>query len=421
MTRWLLIVAAATAACSEPPPAPDAALPTRDGSSATAKVEGVAVDVAYHPVRGARVVIEGVGDTVTDDNGRFQLEGVRPPFDLAAIVESETVKTVVQYRGVTRLDPVVMIRDGSGEPFVGEHVAALSGTVSPGFPAASGDKARVSIRLDGITFTAAVDGPDGSYMFDELTWDGPATITAEVHALRWRDNPRGFPAEYTGYGSTLVTLDDGGRADGSNISTTELDTVPIAAAITVPEGFPLPGVAAYAVAPDGAWISVGGMDVADLTTVAPTSAITIALRARTLSVDGARAIAEVNPVEDGDLVLPAPPVLLAPADLASDISTETVFTWRPGGPDNAYMLNAVPVEDGWRVHVITSAPNSTLPNLSDFGVELSGEIDYEWYVTEYSARSVDEIADAGFVRGLTTDFATYTEADSARRNVRTER
>jgi hypothetical protein len=88
------------------------------------------------------------------------------------------------------------------------------------------------------------------------------------------------------------------------------------------------------------------------------------------------------------LTLPAAPESLTPADGATNVGSNILFSWS-GYPNGAYMLMVFPKRAGMSFFVFTDQTSVTIPNL----YQLSPHADYYWYVVGAAPlASVDDLA-----------------------------
>jgi hypothetical protein len=381
---------------------------------------GRVVNRFLDPYVGVRVGIAGVGETVTDAEGRFFFAAAPAEYDLFLL--DDAGGQVILYDDLHRRDPVAVLApaviDGSTPEL--ERSAGVGGTAAPGFPPMPDENAQVSIGGLVVNDVVVPSPVTGDYLLEDLPWHGAPDRAATVHALIWLEGAGELPVAYA-YGSTAVTLTDGTIGD-ADVTLAPLATMPFDATFTFPAGFATPGLSAFLFTVDGARFDLGGGNGATITFEAPEldgAQLVVRAYAARSDLSGATAgatIAGIQPGDDVTIALPEPPELLAPASGVDDVDASTLFTWLPyDGGLHAVAFNPLDPAAAPRFVVLTAAASATLPAASEFGVPVPAATSYFWLISATApVADTDAITDpallaAGFVP------PTHTEGNSVSR------
>jgi len=153
-------------------------------------VRGVVVhDEEHWPLAGRVVEISGKR-AVTDEAGRFSIEGVAATYD--AFVSHEDGSWVSLYRGMSRRDPVFSHRSLDYRTMGREqHVAPLVVTVEGGTWPLDRDSLVIQVRGPAMkveTLRSGSDGPETGPI--RIRWDGGPKLDAELVVVR-----RNYPSK----------------------------------------------------------------------------------------------------------------------------------------------------------------------------------------------------------------------------------
>lgn len=399
-------------------------------------VSGTLLDSTGAPVPGMTVLVDGEL-TVTNLDGSFELENVVLPYDLGYVDDGGgSVPAfgfpgyqVVVWRGVTRLDPVLLY-EGEQPP---EHFSTFSGSVTGGlgFPQGTWETRLWSNLAYSPETQYGLDGSDGS--FDAgIGWRGPDPVSYTLNALQYEVTG----LEYTHHGRVTGTIEDG-VVETVDVPLVEIDSGIVTG--TIPGLPPVGGAAvigAMEIAPGNDAAGGRGYPARELVPLSRFGSVSTA-GAFTLQVPGIPGATvdllvefsdeESDPnwyssvqllrVPQGatDLDVPVQEAawLLTPVDDA-EVSLETAFTTQPvpgtvtrhsfetggptfglGGPGNVNLV------------VYTDAAVLELPDVREIGVPLF-DAQLTWYVESLGPfATVDEaLADALFVPGTTATYAT---------------
>ena len=260
-------------------------------------------------------------------DGAFTVQGVEPPYDVAAVAPGAAEVTV--YLGVSRADPTVALAELGG-PLYSARVAGL---VSGGSPLPPSGRIRTRVAFGSRAGVASADAGIGTADY-ELTvgWNGGATTSGELRALRWEYDPAGLPIAYLGLapgGPLSLGAGDDPRRD-LELQPVETRSISGRVAAPWPVALKLPEVAFG----DGP-----GMDLAEdwsesetfdyAVPAAPGASLRVWACAFGPAGDyAAGQVAGMPPGSGGVLLdLPPPPVLLQPDDGAAEVDGTTRFAW----------------------------------------------------------------------------------------------
>jgi hypothetical protein len=364
-------------------------------------VSGTVVDATNTGVSGANVVLNS--DTAslvtTGATGTFSFSNVTPPYTLT--VKSGT--TIIEYRGLTRGNPLVTIDGGVG---YGTTVAGnVTGATNP-LP--SGE----AILL-GATNGALISGlteSDGSYS-KGIYWSGSSTKTIDLAALH---------LSFTG--SLVTNFIATGARTGVNleqgVSQTGLDialSTPVAMSSTLFNY----SFGAYTVGGKGGYFMLkanGAQFVAANATIASGTSVTLPSGGATLMVQGkdtdGNSVIRIRPAVLGGtttLDLPASTALKndLPADGATNLSTTPTLTWTPVSGAELYVVGLHATGLDYNFILPGGSASLAIPDYSVLGLPLAAGTTYDWDVTAVasSGLSVNSATDPAL--GGLNEFILY--------------
>jgi hypothetical protein len=348
-------------------------------------------------------------NAVIEANGNFTLTDVPATYSLLVSVSVSGSRFVDMFQGLTRANPTLTVSQGpfSSPPPVQGSNSPLEGKITggSGFPTPSSTSTVFTaavpkaISLYSGSFSP-VDASTGAYSTG-LGWLGSNSVTAIVHALQFSTDTDGKITGYGGYGRQEVTLAPQGPTDpGQPIPTPVKQNVALAAvaagsvkgAITWPTGLNMPE---YQVTTN---LLFAGPDQTNLNLSSPTGfgqpsvigtpssynqlvpLITGATFVQRVSINekvtsGAFAQGgqstvwkSVTPNVNTDIVVRAPIVLKLPEENATDVNTNTKFSWSAysGGIHIVAFYPFPGAGTGQTlVRVITAESSTTLSDLGD--------------------------------------------------------
>ena len=349
-----------------------------DGMGGAAGEAGeVLTDVSGHirtfegtPLPNAVVSINDVS-AVTDDDGAFTIADVAGTYDLTIIDNDHKYVEIVE--GMTTREPVVALWQLRTTNRVGGIAGKLSG--GAGFPLPAGQAGVVQFQgaISGFSEVNLV-AASSSFTLSEVNWEGPDTCPGLLTGMFWKQGLTG-PSEYTGFGTSAVTLEDGkviGKVNGSVTATNLAVTNP--AEHTVTGSLSVPGT------PTNVWsyLYVGSVSVPLALAPGPISVVVPEVDAPTflgVSADYLTGSAgKTLPTALGanlDLTVPAPPQLVLPVADATGVTSATEFSWtKPAAGTFSLLFTGV---GSWSVLRLTSRTKVQLPDLSAAGVAYAGE------------------------------------------------
>ncbi len=255
----------------------------------------------------------------------------------------------------------------------------------------------------------------GSYSIS-ASWKGSAiSLTGKLYVLRWSSNTAGLPSQYDAFGSTSLTISDGGTFNGNNFATGDL-TQPASQNIS---GSVSTSSASYALTEKALYVDFGNafVFIASETGTSLTSNFSYnvpVISGATFEVD-AYASAASTPTNrtsyywktgiaagaSGVTVpLASAPQLNLPANNGTGVDTTIQFLWAQGGGGGINEFDVYPETacDGPTFIIITAQNTASIPNLAPQGLSLPLSKSYQWDVTEYyPMSSVDSAASNNFV------------------------
>lgn len=270
-------------------------------------------------------VVGSQGDTdVTDLNGEFTLTGLSVPYDVS--VWSTTEDWLHVFEGYTSdqlvLAPIISLLGGPAKT----KSAMVTGTLSGGvIPVAADQEVRVCLEdMDGgLLWCDTVDPTESSYSIS-ASWYGPATRQVRVHALQIATT-LGVPSGYPGYASLDVTLTDTVPVVANLDLGTALSTTTVAVEID----------ADSAIGGRMAAVQLGpNLAIPVMMAFAPETSYEVLMPVLTDSTSTLIAFSDAQNFgwtaeatgSEVTVVVPGPTIQIAPADAATNVTTDTVFT-----------------------------------------------------------------------------------------------
>ncbi len=284
------------------------------------------------------VVLSQGQDAVTTADGAFELSGLSTPYDVVLAFDDGGDGIVHAYRGLSSATPILT-------PFFGLMVgpsalpneATLSGEVLGGAILPADHSAIICAEgLDQVVYgCVVVPELDSGYMLD-MAWSGPAQVSVRIHAFHLERDAGDEVVAYHGYVTQDIDLGDG------DVEVLDLD-IESSVATDVFE--------AEVVHEDGSLLSAGylllnvapGLSI-PLTTVAGPAVEALVPTGSGFSYtllleSGAGLVSRAGlGLDGGEVVIPLPPVQLAPADGAMNVGSGTSFrAFVPDGHSITYL------------------------------------------------------------------------------------
>ena len=141
-------------------------------------VAGQVIGVLGNPAPGLTVSI-GEQSTVTDEAGRFSLDGVSAPYSVTAF--SVASNEAVVYQGLTRTDPTILWRRPVGPLDRGAQVA---GTIDGGIPVSTAGSQTLVVFSSPEAKTQATTLSPGYVV--PVNWRGPEATRRTGAVFVWR-------------------------------------------------------------------------------------------------------------------------------------------------------------------------------------------------------------------------------------------
>jgi hypothetical protein len=356
------------------------------------RVAGQVVDSRGHP--GADITVSiGTQTTVTDASGHFSLENVTTPYVLAAFSVARNMAVV--YQGLTRADPTILWHQAlAGPDRRGGVEGGVTGGVSTSTAATFVAWGSPEASTQGTSFTSP-------YSL-QLGWTGPASTTGSVHVLQVSADQLGLPTGFPGYGvRSGVTVDDATTTSAIDVTLAPPTSSVVTGAYQLPQDYVIDVKNVAVEFADGAFFPLGFDDSsgAEFTYVVPGDiGATVDVLAE-ISGPGAFVIGRKTGIPPGatDVTFPLPKGApsLAPADGATDVDTQTDFSWEsfPGG---VYVVTLATPPPGPTYFVVTRDTHASIPQLA--ALPVPGDTHYDWDVKALAPfESVDGAAGPSLV------------------------
>lgn len=367
----------------------------------TITVSGKVIDFFGQGAAGLAVKI-GSTTVTTAGDGTFSIPNVTTPYD-AAVINSAS-KIVNVYKGLTRPDPTLTAINVIG--VTPPKSATFSGNLSggAGFPNPANHTTRVFFGSpETLQSVSSPAGP--AYGLMSAAWFGPDSTTGNVYALQWQFDPgTGLPVDYKGYGSTALSLSNGGSFAGVNVSLGSIAEDTISGSVTVPTGYTLNArrVNLKVAAGSGALLLSDSSAVSNYSYTTPRiTGATVSLLAVATSGTkqsfGWKAGAATNSSGVNIALSPAPS-LTVPVNNATGVTINTDFqtTGFSGGVNLFFFRHLAGSNPD--IYVITTGTTTKIPDLSSVGLGLptTGAVPYQWQIFGIAPfASADAAAGAG--------------------------
>ena len=368
-------------------------------------VKGVVQDKEDVPIAGAKVRI---GSTVVaaDANGRFEIDGVAPPYDLDVWVTTTPKSTypiiAARYVGLTRVDPALHLLEYITPP----HQATLNVTLSAPLPSNEVANCQFANPARSEAMGQASGGvTQGSTFSLSVGWYTTATsISRDALLLLVYKGTAFNPTGFDTFASTTVTLNDGVAASAT-LTLTPVSTGRLMVGVTLGSATGV-NVEGDILLPGGGIHPIG---IVSAITSNPTTVLVPQLAGTTLRLqafDGFTSGADVYTERFGfpvstasvQLTLPASIAATSPADGVTMFDPATPLVWSaPAGAAMHVIIDPNDVNNaGYDVY--TAQSSATIPDLTAQGVPLPSGATYGWSVLSFGTSvSVDDIASpAGF-------------------------
>jgi hypothetical protein len=381
--------------------------------------------VRGQPVSGWPVAIRN-HVTKTDGEGRFVVDAVLSPYDVAFVSPGMPADYVNPqlwiYSGLTRSDPTLQT-----DFILGEREAyALLTAVNTPVPAVDG-KGRI------VRMSAAFGFPETSTNSSDITkgnvgrdfhWMGPETINGTIHLLSWIQaevSTEGLSFEYVAYRERAFQVRDGERPSVTlDQSPTTVPTSRYSARVVTrwaPDeraGREVGGMIAF---DSGASIRVPFFGVQSVDEqvellVPSLPGSRVFLRASQGGGYGTESKPTGSVCRPADrssetlLLIPEPRSLLAPAYDTKDVDEATAFIWT-SGPHVSTVTVACPFA-GITVNRVGVQDSAHFPTAAALGMNLPTDADCAWSVAVHGEHS--SIDDATGPRGMLTACDDGTNA-----------
>jgi hypothetical protein len=382
--------------------------------SKTITVNGKVIDALGNALSGLTVSI-GDQTTTSAADGSFTLNNIKTPYDLK-IISSGTHG--LEYIGLTTPSPQALGFGVSATP--------NSANVTVNVPAAVVPLGKRAI----VIFTDTSKIQDGSYIVGPNTntvftvdWPGAVTLAGRVIVLVANVNLSGNITGYTVYGEKTYTLNNGSPAVitfGTGDFPINPGNATVSGTVIIPSGYttPVSSIAMSYVqgsaANSGIAIDISGPSYSFTVPSGLPTGFILYVRGSSsgLGSETTAKLMNVLPGSSGNtLTLDAVPALSTPADFATGIDTNTIFTYSSTSGTGVYLMNVISA--GKNFYVLTSGTTAHIPNLAAYGLALGSSVNYQWYVQRLlGVGSTDNFVSSVFLYntnfvGLTTSTTRH--------------
>jgi hypothetical protein len=354
-------------------------------------------------------LLGSTGNAVLDANGGFTLTDVPATYSLLVSASVTGGRFATVFQGLTRANPTLTFAQG---PFSGPSISgpsnfkSISGKVTGGLGFNAGSTATTLLTLGlpkavslSTSNFSSVDPTIGDYGIG-ASWSGPDSVPGILHALQFSTNASGQITYYSGYIQKSITLTKDGPIDPGqpiptqlkqNLALEPVTSGSIKGLINWPSGFAAPeyevSTKLLFAGPEQTNLPLAALNgTPPNSTLKPTSydqlvpLIAGAKFIQRISINekpvpgsfGTRVGSSVSrfltPGVNTDITVPAPISLTLPEENATNVNTNTKFSWSAysGGIHivNFYTFPGSSTVQTF-VQVITAASSTTIPDLGD--------------------------------------------------------
>lgn len=338
-----------------------------------------------YDIMNATVRIPGHAAVLSGAAGTFSFNDVKVPYDIYIQGQSggndAPVPTIVYYKGLTKLDPVITRSDTTCVTGCLSIFAGRSATISG---ARSGTGNNTDPLYAAFSTGEGEMVTDGSWGPFNATWFGFGTMntttSGTMNALQATRGTNNAPTGYN-FGSTGYTLTNGQTRTDINVVMSALGTV---AALT--GSFAQPGGFSTPVITLSQTVGFKWFDIWTATTTSAASVIPVLTNEKTslfvTSQSGGRVTSAAFPglaaATDVTMTLPTPAGMTGPAAGATGVTNSTLFEYTTS-PNQVY---EVTFGDSTATYIVyTTASSITIPAVDE--LPLPGNTSYQWTVASY--------------------------------------
>lgn len=352
------------------------------------------------PLSGATVASQGKS-AFTNTTGDFTLAGLSVPYDLTVSSPADNGALHV-YEGLSAASMMLRPAFVAGLPAAPAFGANISGSISGG--ALGADEVAI-VCVEGLAVHVygcdTLATGESAYSIDAAWFDG-ATVSAQLHAVRFTIDADDVPTAYLGYATVAANLDDGNpylanldfdpvtasTLTGTNAKPAALTNAALAVALRFGPNLSMPVTTFTHLASD---FQVLVPDIAGVTYDVLYAAGDAGGAAYTWKTGVG--------LDAGEFLLTEITAPLAPAAGATDVDLTTEFTTTSaGGAARTYIWS--PVGGGPIIALTSTRTNVTIPDPASAGFTFPAGLDYVWSVHGHGLGDVDE-ATAGGIADFT--------------------
>ncbi|OJH41902.1 hypothetical protein BON30_01300 [Cystobacter ferrugineus] len=393
-----MVLSACPGPDDDKPGNPDPTNPTPTNPT-TLTVTGKVIDGANQAATKASVLIPGNGrqPVAVDASGAFSISGVTPPYDVIVADKERRIATV--FKGLTlKTLTVPLDLDSDAVQPDPEHQATVEGTVTGEQPSSASASTDLLFASADANMSGTVDPMGGTYSLN-VDWSGTTSVTGTLYALQLeRSDLFSPPTRYLAFGQRdNVTVAKDATLSAQDIAMSPVTSSRLAGNYVVPEGYAVSlSTLSLAFKPASEFglgfafpSASGAFDYA--VPQIPQATFSILTVASPRDAQGGDDSAQTMLFKRGltagttnvSLELQAPARPAQPADAAKDVTRTTGFSWSPFA-NGVHMLmlqedkseNQTP----YTVAIYTREPQTSLPDLSAFGMDLPASTEFTWQI-----------------------------------------
>ncbi len=402
--------------------------------AAGAELQGTLVNLCGQPLPYMTVYVPGHEPVLTGLDGKFVIEDVAAPYDLAigdAYLLSDTVEElpILVYQGLTVMEPRLAVKTTGDRNEDGCLETRFFGSLTTTASGGSLYSAHVSGFTGAGNYYETWSAPDGG-SYDATIYTAPDE-PAYLKTLLWEVDGEGEIAAFVA--GAYATLTPNGDEVEENLELEPLGTLALSATVSTPAAVSLAFVASNAVVSGSrgflelqrreAGDAVNGVFSFLVPDAAGWGSLLMARgtygRSSRLSVGGSDIASVEGQVfswrrvfefgeEAVNLSLPEPVVPVTPLQ-GSVVGPDTTFSWV--GPEGMVYDSMLQIkQDGpdISVEVITQGTSLSLPELSGLGVSYDAAGRLYWQIAAWKSEAmpatVDGFADFEMVRTIMSDM-----------------
>lgn len=378
---------------------------------------------------GVKVGIIGKQSVTSGAGGVFTFTDVTPPYDLYTFTNggcgNSPLPTVYYFDDLTRADPTV-----SAAVYFTNciFIPPILCTAPAPNSSVSGMKSGTGNNTDFVlwawsegSFSSPTLNTNGSFS-GTASWCSGNTSSGSLEALQFTKKGNGAPDTFLGYAKTTLSLTNGSpRTNVGLVFTAVNSTGTIQGTLNGPSGLPTPSVELvqqFSGRSRQLWTANTTAIDAAFPIIASAGGTTLYASSSMSGVGSSYFVHPLTATATLDFTMPAPALLMMPADAATGVTTQTMFEWTasPGVISQVYMSGT-----GAAFYIYTTSNSTTIPVVPELA--LPAATSFSWSITSFApAASTNDAAGTDALRTAGYEFtgALHAHSNSVSRSFTTQ-